>query len=295
MSDGAPARSGFFRTLARFFLLRLLVFAFVLLLVYAGLQVLGYVVPKDHPEFRNDAFQYAMAAASALLSLAAYTLLVRLFEGRGAKELSLGIGIPLAVLGALIGLALFVVIYLIFGALGYAKWDGTYTLAGLAPALVLSIVSGVGEEVVFRGGIFRILEDSFGTLVALLLSAALFGAIHAGNPNASTLSSVAIALEAGILLGLAYTAARNLWLPIGLHFGWNFTEGGIFGAAVSGKEVHGALNVTVEGPVLMTGGAFGPEASLVAVAVCLTLSLIFAIITIRGGRWKPLSFRLLLD
>jgi membrane protease YdiL (CAAX protease family) len=216
-------------------------------------------------------------------------------ERRGARELSLGAGIPLAILGALLGLALFVAVYLIFGALGFAKWDGTYVLAGLAPALALSIVSGVGEELIFRGGVFRILEDSFGTLVALIVSAALFGLIHAGNPAASTFSSVAIALEAGVLLGLAYTVARNLWLPIGLHFGWNFTEGGIFGAAVSGKEIHGAMNVPLEGPELLTGGAFGPEASIVAVGVCLLLSLIFAIIAVRSGRWKPLSFRLLLD
>ncbi|MFO1186599.1 MAG: type II CAAX endopeptidase family protein [Alphaproteobacteria bacterium] len=227
MSDGAPAKSGFFRTIARLFLLRLFAFAFVLLLVYGGLQTLGFVIPERYPEFRTDAFQYALSATSVLLSLGANILLVRLFEGRSTKELSLIAGVPFTILGALLGFALFVTVYLIFGALGYAKWGGTYMLTGLAPALVLSIVSGVGEEIIFRGGIFRILEDSFGTLIALLLSAAMFGAMHAGNPNASALSSVSIALEAGILLGLAYSVARNLWLPIGLHFGWNFTEGGI--------------------------------------------------------------------
>jgi membrane protease YdiL (CAAX protease family) len=74
--------------------------------------------------------------------------------------------------------------------------------------------------------------------IALLVSAAVFGRVHAGNPGASWVSSLSIALESGVLLGLAYAATRSLWLPIGLHFGWNFTAGGIFGAAVSGGTIQ---------------------------------------------------------
>lgn len=295
MTDNAPAKSGFFRTLARFFLVRLLLLGVPLIVVLGGVEAAMAILPDKNPAYATDAFYYAGAAVAALATIALYLLLIRLLEGRGARELALGAGIPLAVVGILLGAALFVGIYLVFGALGYATWDGTYTLTALAMPFAFSVAAGVGEELIFRGGVFRIFEDSFGTLIALLLSAALFGAIHAGNPNATLTSSVAIAVEAGLLLALAYAAARSLWLPIGLHFAWNFTEGGVFGAAVSGNAVHGALNVPVTGPDLITGGSFGPEASLVAVAVCLALSLIFAIITIRSGRWKPLSFRLLLD
>ena len=66
-----------------------------------------------------------------------------------------------------------------------------------------------------------------------------------------------IVLEAGVLLGLAYAATRSLWLPIGLHFGWNFTEGGIFGASVSGRAYHGMFKFSLSGSDILTGGAFG--------------------------------------
>jgi hypothetical protein len=90
------------------------------------------------------------------------------------------------------------------------------------------------------------------------------------NSGATTVSTVAIALEAGVLLGAAYAACGSLWLPIGLHFGWNFTEGGVFGVAVSGRKAGaGIVNMPLSGSALWTGGQFGPEASLVAVAVCL--------------------------
>jgi hypothetical protein len=104
------------------------------------------------------------------------------------------------------------------------------------------------------------------------MSAALFGLLHAGAAGASIFSTVAIALEAGILLAAAFMITRRLWLPIGLHAAWNFTEGTVFGASVSGGDVRGVLSSRFEGSDLLTGGAFGPEASLVAVIVCLIAS-----------------------
>src|SRR5262249_26286200 len=143
----------------------------------------------------------------------------------------------------------------------------------------------------FRGGLFRIVEERFGTFVGLLISAGFFGAVHFGNPGATVVSSVAIALEAGLLLALAYTATRSLWVPIGLHFAWNFTEGGVFSTEVSGNTVHGVLATKLAGPELMTGGTFGPEASVIAVAICLVLAAVFLVMTVRRGQWKPFTLR----
>jgi len=77
------------------------------------------------------------------------------------------------------------------------------------------------------------------------------------------------------LLGAAYALTGRLWLPIGLHLGWNFAEGSIFGMAVSGGSQKGSL-ITGElhGSNLLTGGVFGPEASIVAVVVCLTAAIV---------------------
>jgi membrane protease YdiL (CAAX protease family) len=120
--------------------------------------------------------------------------------------------------------------------------------------------------------------------------------MHARNPSASYLSTSAIALEAGVLLAAAYYWSRNLWLPIGLHFSWNLTEGGLFGAAVSGTTSRGVLGVHLSSaaPDALTGGGFGPEASLVAVLACLVAAGVFIVRAKSAGLWKPWRFRMVL-
>ena len=144
----------------------------------------------------------------------------------------------------------------------------------------------------FRGVLFRRLEAALGTSVALLISASVFGLLHAGNAGASWTSTLAIALESGVLLGILYAATRSLWLPIGLHLGWNFTEGGVFGAAVSGGQYQGIFPATLSGPDWLTGGAFGPEASVAALIVSLCASTVLAWYAVRGGMWRRAGSRM---
>lgn len=177
------------------------------------------------------------------------------------------------VLGAAVGTALFAAVFGVLYALGVAHWRGLSAHADVFPQLAAALIAAVGEELTFRGGVFRVLADGFGTTVALIVSAGIFGLLHALNPGATVLSSVAIMLEAGVLLGAAYAYSGNLWLPIGIHLGWNFTEGGLFGVSVS-----------LAGPPLLTGGPFGPEASLVAVAICLLAGLTFIVLALRRKR-----------
>jgi hypothetical protein len=172
------------------------------------------------------------------------------------------------------------------GYLQHVRFGG---FAGFWSPLATAVGAGVGEELVFRGVIFRMTEERLGTAAALIVSSLLFGLVHAANVGATTVSTAAIALEAGALLGIAYSASRSLWLPIGLHFGWNFTEGGIFGTAVSGGQSRGLLDSVLSGPNLMTGGSFGPEASLIAVAVSLAATVAIGLWAARHGRWRPWS------
>jgi membrane protease YdiL (CAAX protease family) len=128
-------------------------------------------------------------------------------------------------------------------------------------------------------------------------SASLFGLMHAGSHGATTFSTVAVALEAGGMLAAAYVWSRSLWLPIGIHLAWNATQGGLFSAPISGGAARGLLNFRLSpaaGP-LITGGDFGPEASIVALCVCVSLGLVFVVLAIRSGRWRGLRFRVLLD
>jgi hypothetical protein len=110
--------------------------------------------------------------------------------------------------------------------------------------------------------------------VALAISALFFGLAHAANPGATLFSSVAIAIEAGVLLALAFALTGRLWLAIGIHTGWNVAEGTIFGVAVSGTGAHPAsvLHGALSGPALLSGGSFGPEASVAAIVVCVLAS-----------------------
>lgn len=226
--------------------------------------------------------------------VALYIALVWGFERRKAREISPS-GLQ-ALAGVAVGLALFATVFAILGAAGVARWGDVSSHFDVIPVLAASIVAAIGEELAFRGGVFRVLEDSLGTFWALICSAAVFGLLHALNPGATVLSTLAIALEAGILLGAAYALTRNLWFAIGLHLGWNFTEGGVFGVSVSGFSTgKGIFTVALSGPTLLTGGKFGPEASIVAIAVCLAAALVLLALAVRRGLWRPASARFVLD
>jgi membrane protease YdiL (CAAX protease family) len=146
----------------------------------------------------------------------------------------------------------------------------------LAGALISALAGAVLEETIFRGFLFRLVAGLGGNWTALTLTSALFGLAHIGNHGATLASSTAIAVEAGILLGAAYAASGSLWLPIGIHAGWNFAEGSVFGMAVSGHARRAAWIVgELHGPDWLTRGAFGPEASIAAVLVCLGAATIY--------------------
>ncbi|MEA3079639.1 MAG: protease family protein, partial [Sphingomonadales bacterium] len=119
---------------------------------------------------------------------------------------------------------------------------------------------------------------------ALVVTSALFGLIHITNPNATWFSSFAIMVEAGMLIGGAYLLARNLWVPMGLHAAWNFTQGFIFDVPVSGNDMHGLVQAKLSGPMLLSGGAFGLEASIIGVVLSIPLGLVLIGLAARRGR-----------
>jgi|WetSurMetagenome_2_1015567.scaffolds.fasta_scaffold248712_2 uncharacterized protein len=284
------------RLFSRIALLRLLTFFFLLALVYVGGTLLIQFGLKALPKDSRPLAGLGGAALLSLVMLGTYVLLVRGLERRRCVEIKLRRGLPQLFAGLLLAFLMIAAVYAVLWANGNAAWQGFTGAGGALSFAALALVSGVGEEVLFRGGVFRVLEDSFGTLVALILSGALFGAVHLANPHASWFSAAAIALEAGVLLGAAYAYTRNLWFAIGIHIGWNFTEGGVFGAAVSGNGGgKGLFNMPLKGPEILTGGAFGPEASLVVLIVCTAAGLYFLQRSWRRGRWVPASFRMMLD
>jgi len=155
----------------------------------------------------------------------------------------------------------------------------------------MTIVAAFLEELLFRGILFRFVEEFAGTWAALIATSGLFGLAHITNANATWTSSIAIMVEAGMLLGGAYVLARNLWVPMGLHAAWNFTQGFVFDVPVSGNDMHGLVQAKLSGPVLLSGGAFGLEASMIGVVLSIPLGLILIWLAGRRGRlvqprWK---------
>jgi hypothetical protein len=140
----------------------------------------------------------------------------------------------------------------------------------------------------FRGVLFRMAEEGLGTWAALAISALFFGSAHLANPGATVWSAVAIAIEAGLMLGMVYHVTRSLPLCIGVHAAWNFTLAAVYGGAVSGHDAGSSwLAGKLSGPEWLTGGAFGIEASVVAVALGAAMALGLAAYAMRRGTVVP--------
>lgn len=168
--------------------------------------------------------------------------------------------------------------YLLFVFIGFG-------LLPVAASLILLLAAAIQEELVFRGILFRLLERTLGSWIALILSALAFGVIHLMNPGATLVSALAITITAGVIMAAIYLLTRSLWWVIGLHLGWNLFEGPVFGAQISGHGTYGGFfSASLTGPQAWTGGAFGPEAGLVAILIVGLVGLFLCIQAARQHR-----------
>ena len=222
-----------------------------------------------------------MCVASSALGLLLYAGWWKWTEKCKAADLPMVGMVKDTAVGFGIGIVYFILVTGVIALFGAYKVDGIGNdWAALTRALFNFLVVAVGEEILFRGIVFRMIDERWGTWIALIVSALIFGFVHISNDNATVWSSVAIAVEAGLMLAAAYKWSGTLWLPIGIHWAWNFFQGPIFGFAVSGNETQSLLKSVIDGPVWLTGGSFGAEASIPA----LVLGLAFAILFLRAKR-----------
>lgn len=233
------------------------------------------------------------AAINIALVLAAYKLVI-VRMGRHPRD-------DLPAQGALrnLGLGLVAGFVIFAAAVVAATIFGVYVITGCCRTTELAkdligdaLMPGFMEELLFRGILFKWIEEFAGSWIALLLTSALFGFAHILNPNATWFSSFAIAVEAGVLLGGAYMLSRNLWLPMGLHAAWNFTQGFVFDIPVSGLPEHGLVDAKLSGPAILSGGGFGLEASLFTLVVATAFGIWFVVAAVRrGGLVQPMWVR----
>lgn len=236
--------------------------------------------------------QIAILIGWSAAAFAVYSWFVRLVERRPVSELALpGMGTELG-LGMLIGFGLYTASILVLMIMGIYRIAGLNPVSFMLTAISMAVSAAVFEELLFRGVLFRIVEEWLGSWVALVVSSVVFGGVHLMNPAATMTGAIFIAIEAGILLGAAYMLTRRLWMSMGFHAAWNWTQSAVFSGVVSGADSDpGLIKPVIDGPDLLTGGQFGLEASIIAALFCTTTGVILTIMAVRRGHivlpfWK---------
>ena len=224
----------------------------------------GMVIYKSDP-LRS----IAAVAGMAIAALAVYVGWARFIERRPVGELALsGAGKEWGT-GMLVGFGLYTACILILIALGMYRIEGLNPWTFVIPAVAMALSSGIFEELLFRGVLFRSVEEMFGSWISLVVSSAVFGLMHLLNPAGTLTGAIYISVEAGLLLAAAYMLTRRLWLSIGFHMSWNYTQSAIFSGIVSGGVSEpGLIRSNIKGPDVLTGGTFGLESSIIAFALC---------------------------
>jgi membrane protease YdiL (CAAX protease family) len=262
--------------------------AVILAVVLIQLALQVFVPGPTQPETLGGLT--ASLAASLFTSgvaLLAYTGYVRLTERRRPAELQPRPALWELPAGILLGLGLCAASVGVIWILGGYRVDGVADRSTWASSimngLTISVISGVVEELALRGLVLRILAEVFGRWWALAISALLFGVLHMANPGSSVIVGLALVVEAGFLLGVAYLWTQRLWLPIGLHAAWNFAQATIFGGALSGYQVSAIIDAKLVGPEWISGGAFGIEGSVVSTIICCAAACAILWQTLRKG------------
>ena len=242
---------------------------------------IGIVLGQLVLNLLRSAFSITNTALASLLAFIlltpatyfAYWIYVRYLEKREPTELGVSNAFQEFGLGSLTGFGLFGFVIATLWLLGFYRVTGfNFGWLLIIGSLAGAFVSAFVQELIFRAAIYRITEEWLGTRWAVAISAILFGVIHLSNSGATIFSAVAVALQAGILLAAAYALTHRLWMALGIHMAWDFANDGIFGVGVagqSGESIKGLLQANLSGPELFTGGAFGVEASVIALVIVL--------------------------
>jgi len=239
---------------------------------------------RDHLLFADIVYR----ALGAALLIGVHSLLLVLLDHRDRDRLA-GQGLPLNRLarrqflaGLAFGMLLIGICVAVAATCGSYQARATITAHTLRLAIEVSLLLFTGallEEVMFRGYPFQRLVEAVGPVWAVTAASALFAAAHLGNPNASGVWSWAFfnTIAIGVLLAVAYLRTRTLWFPFGIHFGWNFALGFVFGLPVSGlSDFSVVIRGSLRGRQWLTGGAYGLENSGAA-AILMVLSLLVVV------------------
>ncbi len=270
--------------------LHILQFPLIRLIVLGGgvFYLMGWTEARIVDFKETPVIGVGIAIVLALAAIAIYIAWGKLIERREVTELSLpGVGREWAI-GALIGAGLYTGCVLLLMAFGMFTIEGLNPVSFMIPAAAMAIKSSVFEELVFRGVLFKSVEDMAGSWIAIIVSSLVFGFLHLLNPDATIAGATYIAIEAGLLLAAMYLATRRLWMAIGFHMLWNYVQSAVYSGIVSGGvALPGLLQQKTEGPTFFTGGSFGMEQSVFALILCTATGIVMLVIAMRRGHMIP--------
>lgn len=232
----------------------------------------------------------ALTVPRLVAAAVAGALAMALFESRRLSDLGLhwnsnaGHNLLAGVATGAAGAALLIFPPVLFGAAQFQPAPGGgATVRGAIFTVALLFCGAAGEEIAFRGFPLQTLMRGYGSWISIFGIGALFGAMHRFNPGATALSTINTA-GFGILFGVALLRSHDLWLPIGLHFGWNATLP-FLGSPLSGFTIRVTeYQLVWKAGVVWSGGSYGPEASLLTLLVLLLLALVVWKMPIRRDR-----------
>ncbi|MFD7876969.1 CPBP family intramembrane glutamic endopeptidase [Streptomyces sp. NPDC059766] len=224
----------------------------------------------------------------AAAAVAVYWAVMRFVARRPTPEIARRGAGRQALLGGAIGLGFILVSTILISAFGgYSfSWADNGFLSVVWSAVVAQLGAAVTEELMFRGFALQALEEMWGSRAAVVITGVFFGIAHLSAPGASAWSAVAIAVEAGAMLGASFLWRRNIWFVVGLHFVWNTVEQ-LLGIPVSGHTPEGLFTVDTHGPALLTGGTFGLETSIVPILISVLITVRMAVRARRSGGLLP--------
>jgi membrane protease YdiL (CAAX protease family) len=229
----------------------------------------------------------------AIAVCAVYIFLYQRYEKRPVTELSTRRLPRYLAGGILLGAGLASAVILIQYFTHVLTITATSPFLPLLPDLWNTFVNSTVAEVLIIGIFFRLTEKWLGSWLALLILVTVFFVLHITAPGATIISAMAVSMHAAFLLGPAYIYTRSLWVPIAIHFAWDFSYAALYGASISGYTIDNSLlNTTTNGSELLTGGYFGPQGSIQAAGLCLLMGAIFLKLSRRHNMIVQPSFKI---
>ena len=276
--------------IVQFPLIRLLIAALFMVAVLALDKVFKLTVLSPLSGNILIIFKYIEAIIFFVLLVAAYRFYAKLVERRTAPELSFSNWLSEFGLGFLISMGLVIIIVAILYIPGYLNFVGLAANKRVALDLAVKFAMGAFiEELFFRLIIFKLSEELLGTWIAFSIQAVFFGFAHQANENATIFTSISLITIGGIFETAAFIYTRRIWFPFGIHMAWNYFQSGIFSMPNSGTSYDGLITTNISGPVAITGGNFGIEASYVAIFLCLIIGVWLVVSSYKAGQFtKPL-------